>query len=239
MIAYGRLSAVAGPAVLPVDHTLRIVDFPRAVPAIVSSMPEETRAWLAGFVAGINAVIDADEELPNEFRLFGVQPRYWTIEDVVATSHLAQIADWDVKLVELLPLSRAEDIGTIGGTASWLLLFLQSAAAQTGGGLRDAYPNLELIVYGGVNFAPYRNAFETLLGDTAVDLRDVYPASEGFLAVTDRGVGEGLRLQIDGDIFFELVLANALDYENSPRHWMGNVQAGVNYALVLNMPVGA
>jgi hypothetical protein len=33
----------------------------------------------------------------------------------------------------------------------------------------------------------------------------VYPASEGFIAVADRGFGEGLRVNIDNGIFYEFV----------------------------------
>ena len=41
--------------------------------------------------------------------------------------------------------------------------------------------------------------------------REVYPASEGFVAIADRGDGEGLRLCLDRGCFFEFVPVDELD----------------------------
>lgn len=154
---------------------------------------------------------------------------------------LALIEDWERKIRELGPRSLQEDIRTIGGTASWLLLFLQELATSVAGQdgrLVDIYPDLELVVHGGVSFDPYRAQFERLLEGSHAELREVYPASEGFIAVADRGVGEGLRMILDGGIFYEFVPAEALDEENPPRFWLGNAEVGVNYALVLSSCAG-
>lgn len=150
-----------------------------------------------------------------------------------------EISDWDRKLEILGPLSLKEDIRTIGGTASWLLFFLQDLVEKEGRSLSECYPNLELIAYGGVNFAPYRSQYEELLAGSAVDLREVYPASEGFIAVADRGVGEGLRLVVDGGTFFEFVPVEELGSANPRRHWVGNLETGVNYGVVMSTPGGA
>lgn len=88
-IAYGRLSEALGAVAFDIDHTLRIVDFPRAVPAIAGSLPDRTAEWLDGFVAGTNAAIDRAETLPEEFRLLGLEPKPWTMEDVLAVGRLA------------------------------------------------------------------------------------------------------------------------------------------------------
>ncbi len=151
---------------------------------------------------------------------------------------LAGVTDWERKMALLAEDSPKRDIRLIGGTTSWLLLFLQDLAARPGG-LAACYPNLQLLIYGGINFAPYRRQYEELLGGSGVDLREVYPASEGFLALADRGVGEGMRLECDGGLFFEFVPADELEAENPRRYWIGNVETGVNYAVVLSTPAGA
>lgn len=158
-------------------------------------------------------------------------------------------ADWERKMEILGPRSQEQDIRTLAGTASWLLFFLQkqlgaqqegqAGDGQAGSGLLDCYPNLELISYGGVNFAPYRHQYEELVSGTAVDLREVYPASEGFLAVADRGVGEGLRLQLDTGIFYEFVPVEELEASEPRRFWLADVETGVNYAVVLTTAAGA
>ncbi|MGF1627615.1 MAG: GH3 auxin-responsive promoter family protein [Alphaproteobacteria bacterium] len=151
---------------------------------------------------------------------------------------LARIADWERKMAILGPLSLQHDIRILGGTASWLLLFLQDVMALRPADLPGCYPALELIVYGGVNFAPYRAQFEALVAGTDIDLREVYPASEGFLAVADRGVGEGLRLQVDGGLFLEFVPVEDLDSVAPHRAGLGSVETGVNYAVVVSTPAG-
>ena len=153
---------------------------------------------------------------------------------------IAAIADWEEKTARLAALSRDEDIRVIGGTASWLLLYLQRLVPPGDGAspLRSLHPNLELVVYGGVNFAPYREGFEALVGEAPINLREVYPASEGFIAVADRGVGEGLRLMLDNDLFYEFVPVEELASARPTRHWIGDAQTGVNYALVLSNAAG-
>lgn len=148
-------------------------------------------------------------------------------------------ADWEEKMAVLGPRSLEQDIRTVAGTASWLLFFLQKLIEERPGGITACYPNLELISYGGVNFAPYRQQYEELLAGTEIDLREVYPASEGFLAVADRGVGEGLRLQLDGGIFYEFVPVEELDAAEPRRFWLADVETGVNYAVVLSTAAGA
>lgn len=162
----------------------------------------------------------------------------WARPFTFPSGELAQISDWQEKLDVLGPLSRQADIRTIGGTASWLLLFLQTAMEPSHRTVRDLYPKLELIVYGGVNFEPYRAQYEKLLGDDEVDLREVYPASEGFIAYADRGVGEGMRLLCDAGIFYEFVPMDAFGADRPPRHWIGDAQKEVEYAVIVTTPAG-
>jgi hypothetical protein len=136
----------------------------------------------------------------------------------------------------------AEDIRALGGTASWLLLFLDRLAElfpDRPRTVRAFYPRLELLVYGGVNFAPYRTAFERWVGGASIDLREVYPASEGFIAVADRGIGEGLRVLLDNGLFFEFIPTEEVGSPAPRRFWIGNIETGVNYAMVLSTCAGA
>ena len=67
-IAYGRLAEALGPVAVSFDHGLRLLDPRRAVPAIIAGLPDHTRDWLEGFVAGINHHIAsaAIETLPQK-----------------------------------------------------------------------------------------------------------------------------------------------------------------------------
>lgn len=179
---------------------------------------------LAGDLSGIAA-----RTVPRWAR-----PRYFPPLD------LALEPDWDIKVAKLAAASLDADIRTISGTPSWLLLFLERLAAYHGGSVKlvDHYPNLELVVHGGVTFEPYRHAFERWLKDGHAETREVYPASEGFVALADRGPGEGLRMLLDRGIFFEFVPVEELDAAVPTRHWVGTVETGVNYALAISTNAG-
>jgi penicillin amidase len=52
--ARGRIAEMGGPLATDIDHALRIIDFGKATPQVVAAMPSDSRAWLDGFVRGIN-----------------------------------------------------------------------------------------------------------------------------------------------------------------------------------------
>lgn len=177
--------------------------------------------------------------------LSGIAPNrvpFWARSRLFPPVQLAAGSDWEEKIDILARASLTEDIRAFGGTPSWMLIFLDKLAALGGGDTRRSlrcYPNLELIVHGGVNFAPYRRQFENLCADTAAELREVYVASEGFIAVADRGTDDGLRLLLDAGIFYEFVPLAELGSPAPTRHWIADAEIGVNYALVLSSCAGA
>ena len=68
--------------------------------------------------------------------------------------------------------------------------------------------------------------------------REVYPASEGFVAIADRGDGEGLRLCLDRGCFFEFVPVEELDAPAPRRHWAATIETGVEYAVAVTSCAG-
>jgi hypothetical protein len=165
---------------------------------------------------------------------------WWTKGRYFPPPALARISDWNDKVKRLAPLSLIRDIRMLGGTASWLLAFAEHTMSLKQGATRlaDIYPHLEMLVHGGVNFAPYKRRFDELLEGGHAETREVYPASEGFVALADRGPGEGLRLLIDNGIFFEFVPVEELEADNPTRHWVQTIETGQNYAVVLTTNAG-
>ncbi|HTH17595.1 MAG TPA: GH3 auxin-responsive promoter family protein [Magnetospirillum sp.] len=142
--------------------------------------------------------------------------------------------DWDAKIDRLAKLACGRDIRSISGTPSWVLLFFERMGKRAA----DLFPHLEAYIHGGVSIRPYTQAFARLLEGTHAEMREVYPASEGFIAVADRGFGEGLRLLVDNGLFFEFVPVAELDRSSPTRHWLGNAETGIDYALVLSTCAG-
>ena len=148
----------------------------------------------------------------------------------------SQSIEWEDKIASLGPLSLREKIRGITGGANWIVLFFEHLARMRpdlGETIADFYPDLEVIVHGGVSLAPYASRFQELLRGSQAEMREVYPASEAFTAVADRGPGEGLRLVTDNDVFFEFVPVEELDSANPARHWVGNLETEIDYAIVL------
>lgn len=148
-------------------------------------------------------------------------------------------ADWENKIDRLARLSLDAKIHCVAGTPSWLLLFFERLSAITGGGrdVRGFYPALDLMVYGGMSFTPYRDTFAQWFPDGGVDWREVYSASEGFVASADKGTRDGMRLNLDIGLFFEFVPIAEWDDERPTRYWIGNAPPG-EYGLVLSTCAG-
>ena len=163
----------------------------------------------------------------------------WARPRMFPPQRLALIEDWERKMATLAPRSLAANVTSISGTPSWLLLFFELLGKlHPGKRLGALYPALELIVHGGVGFAPYRAAFAEWLADSHAETREVYPASEGFVAIADRGDGEGLRLILDNGLFYEFVEPAALGDPAAERRWIADAALGVEYALVLSSNAG-
>ncbi len=163
----------------------------------------------------------------------------WAAPYIFPPMALAREADWERKMEILARASLCEPIRTIAGTPSWLLLFFERLTALTGKRrLAEIYPDLELIVHGGLAFAPYRSIFAEWLEGSRAELREVYPASEGFIALADQGQDEGLRMSIDNGLFFELVPVEALDEPAPDRRWIGTAEVGRDYALAVTSNAG-
>ena len=167
--------------------------------------------------------------------------RWWAKQRYFPPTELALLKNWEEKIERLSLESLKAEIRMISGVPSWLLIILKrlgELVPESEGRLSKIYPNLELLVHGGVNFAPYLSAFKQLLEGSHAELREVYPASEGFIAVADRGSGEGLRMVLDHGIFFEFVPMDELGSDRPTRHWAGTIEKGVNYALVMSTCAG-
>ncbi|MBW8270746.1 GH3 family domain-containing protein [Caldovatus aquaticus] len=156
------------------------------------------------------------------------RPWYWPPPE------LALIPDWDRKIAALAAATPVARVRSLGGTPSWLLMLFERLAERHG---RPPLPALELLVHGGVAWAPYRARMAPWLPPGCAT-REVYPASEGFFAIADRGEGEGLRLIADGGCFFEFVPLAELDSPAPARHWAATVETGVEYAIVVTTCAG-
>ena len=151
---------------------------------------------------------------------------------------LALESDWDQKLARLADQSRNEPITLVGGVPSWLLMLFERVLAITGKStIAQVWPNLELVVHGGVRFDPYRDAFQAILGSPSIQFQETYPCSEGFVGFGDPRTGL-LRLLLDHGIFLEFIPRAELGRDRPDRRWLGTIETGVDYAIVVSTCAG-
>ena len=151
---------------------------------------------------------------------------------------VALVPNWDEKLEVMARRSLGEPITLVSGVTSCLLTLFQRVMELSGKpSVAEVWPTLEVVVHGGVKFDPYRRPFEAILGGPRIRLRETYPCSEGFIAFGDPATGL-LRLLFDHGIFFEFVPLDELGSPNPTRHWLGDAQVGVNYAIVVSTCAG-
>jgi hypothetical protein len=151
---------------------------------------------------------------------------------------LALMRDWDRKMQLLAERSAALPITAISGVPSWLLVLFERLRQITGRErLIDIWPMLRLVIHGGTKFDPYRSLFRQVIGSDDVQLLEVYPASEGYVATEDPRHGL-LRLLTDHGIFFEFVPVAELQSPSPTRHTVADVVPGVQYAVVMTTCAG-
>tara|TARA_R110002072_G_scaffold115220_3_gene245424 strand:+ start:1195 stop:2691 length:1497 start_codon:yes stop_codon:yes gene_type:complete len=147
------------------------------------------------------------------------------------------IEDWDTKVTAIVEETVNEDMSVISGIPSWVQMYFEKLIDKTGKKISEIFPNFNFFIYGGVNFEPYKNKFETLIGKK-IDYIELYPASEGFIAYQDSQKEQGMLLQLNSGIFYEFIPANEFFNENPTRISVEDVQLGVNYVIILNTNAG-
>ena len=152
------------------------------------------------------------------------------------------IDDWETKVDAIVEETAGQDMRLISGIPSWVQMYFEKLIERTGKKVGDIFPNFSLFVYGGVNYEPYRQNMEDLMG-RKVDSIELFPASEGFFAYQDvqhkkSDEDKGMLLLLNSGIFYEFVEADKFFEEDPPRISLKDVKKGVNYVLILSTNAG-
>lgn len=147
------------------------------------------------------------------------------------------IEDWEEKLGKIVAETFDKDMTLISGIPPWMQMYFDWLSEKSGKKIKELFPNLQVLVHGGVNFEPYKaKLFESLGGP--IDTIETFPASEGFFAFQDTLDKEGLLLNTNSGIFFEFIPAGEVFNENPTRLSLADVKVGENYALIINSNAG-
>ena len=200
---------------------------------------------------GGSTVLDVNEHGVRTGDLSGLATQLirWPLTEIWSPGpQIALEGHWPTKIERMAEACLDQDIRFISGMPSWtLVLFnrvieLAREKGRDASCVRDVWPNLRVFVHGGVKYGPFRpRVARAWSGDESVDIPhrfELYPASEGFVAMQDTPGDPGLRLNTDIGLFYEFVPLESIDEPDPPAFMCHEVEPGRRYVVVLSTCAG-
>ena len=148
------------------------------------------------------------------------------------------VEDWEEKLDLIVEETKDQDMTLISGIPPWVQMYYERLITTTGKKtIKEIFPNLKLFVHGGVNYEPYKQVMDNLMGPGVATL-ETYPASEGFIAFQDDIKDQGLLLNTNAGLFYEFVESKEIDQDNPHRIDLSQVELNKDYAIIITSNAG-
>lgn len=154
---------------------------------------------------------------------------------------VALMNDWDQKIERMALETSQENVTSILGVPTWTLVLINKILERTGKqNILEVWPNFEFLVHGAVAFSPYRSLFkEQIFPSDQVSYMEIYNASEGFFGIQDDiSLPDEMLLMLDYGIYYEFIPLDIEGNEKDTILSLGEVQMGVNYAMVISTNAG-
>ncbi|PCH49249.1 MAG: hypothetical protein COC22_07015 [Flavobacteriaceae bacterium] len=159
---------------------------------------------------------------------------FWADYSSAPKQETALMSEWESKIEAIIDETIEEDITSLVGVPSWMLVLLNKVLERTEKNtILEVWPNLEVYFHGGVNFNPYREQFKKIIPKKDFKYYETYNASEGFFAIQDVNNSLDLLLMLDYGIFYEFIPMNKFEGENSEAIPLSQVKLNKNYAMVI------
>jgi hypothetical protein len=159
---------------------------------------------------------------------------FWADFSSAPSQETALMSEWETKMEAIINETINENITSLVGVPSWMLVLLNRVLEKTGkNNILEVWPNLEVYFHGGVNFSPYREQYNKLIPKKSFRYYETYNASEGFFAIQDRNTSDELLLMLDYGIFYEFIPMDEYDGEHSKAIPLSDVKKNTNYAIVI------
>lgn len=176
----------------------------------------------------------------------GTQPR-WFQNFTLPGPAIISLNSWEEKIQEIVLNAKKWDIGFICGVPAWIqILFERIIKHYNVKNIHDIWPNLAILVHGGVAIHPYRASIDSLCGKP-IHYLDTYLASEGFIAYQERpNKLQAMKLLTDNKIFFEFIPFTEEFFDadgnlkpNAKALDLSQVEVDKDYALLISNSAGA
>jgi hypothetical protein len=146
--------------------------------------------------------------------------------------------NWNTKLHLIAEHTVDENITSLSGVPSWMLLVLKEVLQISGKkSMAEIWPNLEVFFHGGVAFEPYKTEYAKMLSN-AVFFMNMYNASEGFFGFQDQRLCNDLLLLTDNGVFYEFLEMDDIGVTKTKIIPLQEVELHKNYALIITTPAG-
>jgi len=163
----------------------------------------------------------------------------WAEFSSTPSSKISLMGDWETKLPAIINETVNENVTSLAGVPSWMLVLLQKALETTGkSNLLEVWPNAEVYFHGGVSFEPYKEQYKKLFPKDSFKYYEIYNASEGFFAIQDQNGSDELLLMLDYGIFYEFIPMDTFGTLNQRVIRLNQVELHKNYALVITTNSG-
>ncbi len=163
----------------------------------------------------------------------------WAEFSSTPSSKISLMGDWETKLPAIINETVNENVTSLAGVPSWMLVLLQKALETTGkSNLLEVWPNAEVYFHGGVSFEPYKEQYKKLFPKDSFKYYEIYNASEGFFAIQDQNGSDELFLMLDYGIFYEFIPMDTFGTLNQRVIRLNQVELHKNYALVITTNSG-
>ena len=164
----------------------------------------------------------------------------WAEYSSTPSNKVSLMSNWEEKLKAIIDESVSENVTSLAGVPSWMLVLLnQLLKEHSVENLTAIWPQLEVYFHGGVAFTPYREQFEKILPFDS-KCYEIYNASEGFFAIQDQNFSDELLLMLDYGIFYEFIpMEHYSSTDPFPRAIpLWEVENDVNYAMLISTNAG-
>ncbi len=168
-------------------------------------------------------------------------PWWLTHFQLIEPAKLTQLS-FKEKVRQIVEKAITRDIRVITVAPSWILTIFQQILKQTGANtITEVWPNLSLLVCGGLKLENYKTYLQELIKKPDVDFIEMYGASEGYFSYSDDLHRNDMKLVTQNGIFYEFIPdplpdQDSMSIQETLPLW--EVKTGTPYAMIVSTNAG-
>ena len=164
---------------------------------------------------------------------------FWASFSSTPSNEVSLMSDWEKKLEAITKECVEQNVTSMAGVPSWMLVLLNHVLEKTGrSNLLDIWPELEVYFHGGVSFDPYLKEYQDIIPKSDFKYYEIFNASEGFFACQDQNNSKDLLLMLDYGIFYEFIPMDVYGTKDQKAIPLSEVEKGKNYAMIITTNSG-